>query len=292
MTLRHFKIFQHLCHSLNMTRTAEALYMTQPSVSQVIRELEEHYQCLLFDRVGRKLVLTVDGHALQDQAAELLTGYEKIEAHFKDAPKAKSIRIGASATVGTYLLPVILKQYQRQFPNISVSVYVANTTEVMNLLSKSELDLAIVEGNIHKYSMTVEDLCEDKLILVGSAQHFLKRPTLKELASCRFLMRESGSGSAEQASEQLRKLGIRPEIIGTVNSIEALRHLVLAGVGVAFLPWISVQNDLKGRTLLDITPKGNTEIRSFRLVHQSGRKISAELEAAIKVARQVAKNYR
>lgn len=279
MTLRHFRIFQVLCRTLNMTRTAEELCMTQPSVSQVVSELEKHYHVILFDRLGKKLFLTEAGSELLTRVTDLLHTHENMELFFTNRPQRRLVRLGASATVGSFLLPQLLSHLKRQDATLEIDFVVGNTAQIESALLHSELDIALVEGHVQSATLRSEVVLKDELVLVGLPELVpLKRPfSAKLLADLPFLLRESGSGTAEQAREILAEWGIAPRIAGIVNSIDALHRLVRSGAGLAFLPRVAVAEDLARKRLTEVRVGRRRMERSIHLVYHVSKKMSGDL---------------
>jgi len=283
MTLRHFRIFQALCRTLNMTRTAEALCMTQPSVSQAIAELEAHYQVRFFDRLGKKLFLTETGSELLTRAGDILSLYEQTEQVFQQQQRRRVVRLGASATVGSFLLPRLLHRLRHQEPTLEIDFSVDNTAQIEAALLRAELDLAWVEGRIHSTVLRRKLVLQDELVLVGHPALLpLRHPyQAKDLARTPFLMRETGSGTAEQAQETLAQWGIAPRIAGTVHSIDALHRLARAGAGLAFLPRVAVAMDLEQGDLAEIRIGKQRIERSIHIVHHASKRMEGDLRLVL-----------
>lgn len=279
MTLRHFRIFQALCKTLNMTRTAETLCMTQPSVSQAIAELETHYQTRFFDRLGKKLFLTEAGSELLTRAGDILAQYEQTEQAFQHQKQRRCVRLGASATVGSFLLPRLLHKLRHQEPTLEVDFLVDNTAQIEAALLRAELDLAWVEGRTHSTALRSKLVLQDELVLVGhpSLLPLQRHYQAQDLANSPFLMRESGSGTAEQAQETLTQWGISPRIAGKVHSIDALHRLARAGAGFAFLPRVAVDLDLEHGDLAEIRIGKQRIERSLRIVHHASKRMEGDL---------------
>jgi len=262
-----------------MTRTAEALFMTQPSVSQAIAELEEHYQVRLFDRLGKKLFLTTAGSDLLTRASDMLALYENTEETFLSKPRRRCVRIGASATVGSFLLPRLIRIIRQKEPALEIDFVVANTAQIEESLLRAELDLALVEGQLHSSSLRSQVILHDELVLVAHPARLPSRRhyRAKDLESIPFLMREKGSGTAAQAQATLSQWGISPHIAGTVNSIDALHRLARAGAGLAFLPRVAVVRDLENGDLAEIRISKNRIERSIRLAHHASKRMDGDL---------------
>jgi len=288
MTFRHLQIFLTLCKELNMTRTAEKLFMTQPSVSQAISELEQHYQVRLFDRLGKRLFITADGAQLLTRAKDMLGLLEDTEASFREAKQKRLVRIGASATVGSYLLPGILSCLHKRDSGLLVEFFVANTAQVEDALLRAELDIGLVEGKVVSRSLRSVPILTDRLVLVGIAKLLPSKRTYtaKDLETIPFLLREVGSGTADQVQLTLSNWGIQPRIAGVANSIDALHKLVRAGVGVAFLPLLAVEEDLAKGKLVEFQVKGSRVERSIRMIYHSGKRMNLDLEMVVECMKE------
>lgn len=283
MTFRHLQIFLVLCKELNMTRTAEKLFMTQPSVSQAIAELEEHYQVKLFDRLSKKLFITQEGAKLLTRAKDILGLFAETEASFREAKQKRMIRIGASATVGSYLLPTILSCLQKREPDLQIEFLVANTAQIEAALLRAELDIGLVEGKVISRNLRSVPVRNDKLVLVGTAKYLPPKRSYsaKVLESIPFLLREVGSGTAEQTQLTLSNWGIQPRIAGIANSIDALHKLVRAGVGIAFLPLLAVEEDLAKGRLVEFHLPGARVDRSIRVIYHSAKRMETNMTAVM-----------
>lgn len=280
MTLRHFTIFRALCRNLNMTRTAEELCMTQPSVSQAVAELENFYRTRLFDRLGKKLFLTAEGSDLLARVNDILNLYESTEKLFADKAERRSVRIGASATVGSFLLPTLIKSIREKDSELEVNFTVANTAQIESLLLHSELDAALVEGRTQSSALRKETVLKDELVLVALPEILPRQKplTARSLESLPFLLREQGSGTAEQARGILTEWKIEPRIAGIVTGIDALRRLVLSGAGLAFLPRIAVAEDIENGALSEVRVGRKKLERNFRFVWHRARRLSPDLQ--------------
>jgi len=279
MTIRHFQIFKVLCEELNMTRTAEKLFMTQPSVSQAIAELETHYQTKLLDRLGKKLYLTESGAELLTRVSDILAQIQDTENVFQEKNQRRRIRLGATATVGSFVLPTLLRNIHKWDADLEIEFLVGNTAQVEKALLHAELDIALIEGRTTSRLLLRQFVLKDPLVLVAHPSLLQGNQTYKpkDLEKFSFLLREEGSGTAEQALNALANWGIEPHIAGRISSIEALHRLVLAKEGLAFLPRIAVDADLKKGKLAEIHVAKTQIERSFWIVYHASKKMEGDL---------------
>ncbi|MDT8717595.1 LysR family transcriptional regulator [Clostridium sp. 19966] len=283
MTLRHLKIFLCVCKEKNMTLSAEKLYMTQPSVSQAIVELEKHYETKLFERLGKKLYITEAGKKLMAYASHMINLHEEMEKSMLELHQNSVLRIGASVTVGTCVLPDIIKSFKQQYGG-TVNVIVDNTTIIENMILKDEIDLALVEGNIHNKDIVVKPFMEDELILVCSKAHvFSSRKSIKleELEDEAFILREKGSGTRELFESVLTANNITFNKVWECNNTEAIKNAVERDLGISVISKRFVEKEIGEGILHSINIKSVNFKRNFKIVYHKNKFISNSMDKFI-----------
>ena len=197
MSIRHLRIFITVASLQNMSAAAEQLFITQPSVSQAIKELEQYYGVRLFERLSKKLYLTQSGEALLKYATHLIQSFDEMETMMKNKSDVISLRIGASITVGGSLINRILNEFNEQHPKIKTQVMIRNTRKIERLLLSSKLDVALVEGKVSSKDLISKSVYEDQLILVVGKQHPFygcDKLSIYDLQGQDIIAREEGSG--------------------------------------------------------------------------------------------------
>lgn len=164
MTIRHLKIFLTVAETGKMSMAAEQLYITQPSVSQAIRELEDHYQVLLFERLSKKLYITEDGKKLYVTAKQLVTQFESLEESMRKENRREKIRIGGTVTLGSGLLSKVVRDLRGERPELDIYSYMNNTQIIEQKLLSMELDVGIVEGRVKSRDLVSIPLIDDMLV--------------------------------------------------------------------------------------------------------------------------------
>lgn len=198
MSIRHLRIFITVASLQNMSAAAEQLFITQPSVSQAIKELEQYYGVRLFERLSKKLYLTQSGDALLKYATHLIQSFDEMETMMKNKSDVISLRIGASITVGGSLINRILNEFNEQHPKIKTQVMIRNTRKIERLLLSSKLDVALVEGKVSSKDLISKSVYEDQLILVVGKQHPFygcDKLSIYDLQGQDIIAREEGSGT-------------------------------------------------------------------------------------------------
>jgi DNA-binding transcriptional LysR family regulator len=193
-----------------MTGAAKILYMTQPSVSQVISELEKEYGVHLFERLNHRLYLTAAGEQLRLYANQIMHISEQAKKELADLGEGGLIRIGTSLTIGTYLLPGIINTFCQKMPKAEIFTRVDNTSVIEKLILEDQLDLGLVEGPIHSPFIREEAFSDDELVVICGPGHSLWGRTIidtNDLAGNAFIIRESGSGTRDIFERVMSELG-------------------------------------------------------------------------------------
>lgn len=241
--------FLVLCETMNYTRAAERLCLTQPAVTHHIHYLEDHYGCRLFSYEGKVLRLTEAGVKLREYTRSLAYNSRKVEESMM-APKPLSLRIGASKTIGEFVIAPKVERFLRDYPEASFSLIVDNTQVLLRMLEAGKLDFVLVEGffEASRYETTLYRK-EEFFGICPPGHRFAGRAiSLTELESERILIREPGSGTRAIFEEALRRenrtLKSYPNV-ATISDFSTIKSLVADGLGVSFLYAPAVSGELE-----------------------------------------------
>ena len=241
--------FLVLCETMNYTRAAERLCLTQPAVTHHIHYLEYHYGCRLFSYEGKVLRLTEAGVKLREYTRSLAYNSRKVEESMM-APKPLSLRIGASKTIGEFVVAPKVERFLRDYPEASFSLIVDNTQVLLRMLEAGKLDFVLVEGFFDgsRYETTLYRK-EEFFGICPPGHRFAGRAiSLTELESERILIREPGSGTRAIFEEALRRenrtLKSYPNV-ATISDFSTIKSLVADGLGVSFLYAPAVSGELE-----------------------------------------------
>lgn len=274
MTIRHLRIFIEVVKTGKMSLAAQRLFISQPTVSQAIRELENHYGKILFDRLSKKLYITPFGSELFTYATQLVEQFDNLEKKMNDNLHIENLRIGASVTVGTCLLSKIIKEFNSATPKVNIYAYVNNTSMVERKLLESELDIAIVEGEIHSQDLVTIPVIDDYLVLLCNNNHPLstkEKVTLYDLENQRFAIREDGSGTREFFEEILHKYKINIQLAYEASSTDTIRRAILDDDCLSLLSIHTFEEDIITGKINIIKTDLNTLKRSFKLVYHKDK---------------------
>lgn len=261
----------------NFTKAGEILNLTQPAVSQHIKFLEDHYGITLFKKSERTINLTPEGEILFKYGQELAGIERTLERELKNQQGIKrTYQVGATMTIGGYVLPYILGEYKTQHENIDVFLKVNNTKEIIQRLISRKIDLALVEGPFSKKRFKYRKLKDDKLVLAVSPKHdFYGREAVKleEVLKGRLILRERGSGTREVFENTIMEMGYNLETINTymeVGSINAIKSLVESNLGYTIISQEAIKREVE-LGLIAIKPIAGLEImREFNFVYLEG----------------------
>lgn len=259
----------------SFTKAAQMLNLTQPAVTQHIKQLEEHYKVKLFKKVGRQIYLTEEGELLFKYAKEIEANSLFIERTLNNKSALnKRYNVGTTLTIGEFVLPHILGQYKRQHENIDVIVHVYNTDENLKRLTSGELDLSIVEGLFDKSRFKYKKMRDDELVLVASpASTFASRGevSLEDVAySGKLILREKGSGTRMVFENKLSDLGLSLadlKVYMEVGSIGAIKSLVQANLGYTVVSREAVKKEVREGLLAVVPVKGIRIMREFNFIY-------------------------
>ena len=287
MNINHLAIFHAAAEEGSMSRAAERLFISQPAVSKQIGELEAALGVSLFDRLPRGLRLSAAGEMLAGYARRLFAVEAEAEqalAEMKGLAQGK-LTVGASLTIGGYLLPKMLGAYRKQYPGIALRLEIANTQVIQQKLRDNALDLGLTEGFAEDPLLEAEVFAEDVLTAVVPPGHPFLEGAVSAAQFCTepFLMRELGSGTREVVERALLHQGIVVQPAMSLGSTEAIKQAVASGLGVAIVSRLALETEIKMGLLCPLPSLALT--RPLHLVRLRGKSQSAAAQAFLTVVR-------
>ena len=291
MNLNHLTIFHAVAQTGSMTLGAERLDISQPAVSKQVRELERVLGVHLFDRIGRRVHLSQAGELLADYARRLFALVHEAEEAMTElrAVGRGRLAIGASTTIGTYLLPCVVAEFWRRHPGVELLVEIENTEQVHRRLAGRELDLGLTEGLIEDEELEAEVFHRDELVMIAAPGHRLAGRPRGPLSAVReepFVLREPGSGTRAVEERALARLKLPVRVVMALGSTEAIKRVVAAGVGLALVSRLAVAAERSAGTLAVLPVVGLRIERALHLVRCKGRRDGPALQAFCGVLRE------
>ena len=288
MTLRHMKIFEAVFRHSSITKGAEELHLAQPSVSVAVRELEEYYGICLFERLGRRIVPTELGKEFYGYALHIVSLFDEMEQKIRNWDALGVIRIGASITIGTHILPPLLKQYQALYPELRTEVTIGKSAVIEQHILENKIDIGLIENQSEHPDINVLPFMEDYMQAIVAPDHPLagcRQVTLEQLAQYPFLMREKGSAGREilDACFALEQITVHP--LWESASTQAIVRGVAEGLGVAVLPCLLVRKNIEEHTVKMIQfPQPLT--RKLNLIWHRSKYLTANMNAFIDLCKK------
>ena len=273
-TLRQIEAFVAIARSDNVSRAAEALNLSQSATSAALAELENQFAHQLFDRHGRRLHLNEQGRLLLPRAVELLDRAEEVEALLRGERGLGSLRVGATLTIGNYLLPLIVSGFLQRHPESHIQLQVQNTANVVAQVLHHEIDLGLIEGQVFDREIEIEPWVDDELVVFCAPSHPLARQataTLAEIAAEPMILREHGSGTRETFEQALRHweggLSVQLELEHT----EAIKRAVESGLGIGCISRLALRDAFRRGSLVPVeTPELDLR-RRFQFIWRRGK---------------------
>lgn len=270
------KVFCTVAETKSFSKASEIIHLTQPAVSLLIQAIEEIYETKLFDRTSSTLTLTPAGEVLYRYAKEILNLYAAAEKNIGEMTGLVkgSISLGASSTIGNYLLPGVIADFRKTHPKIKVHLLVGNTKRIVELLDAGNIDMGLVEGDVARQKMVVEKVVADELTLIVSPLHPLakkKNISIVEITKEPFISREEGSGTRQVIEKYLGKYKITPQdmmVSMILGSTEAIKESVESGMGIAIVSRWAIRKEMKYGTLKPLSFKEEKMLRDFSLIFQ------------------------
>ncbi|GKS10135.1 LysR family transcriptional regulator [Paenibacillus chitinolyticus] len=275
LNFHQLHIFYTVAEKGSFSHAAQALHMTQPAVTMQVQSLEDHFGIKLFHRSTKKIELTEAGRTLIPYArkcVELIRETENAMTGFTAMAEGR-LQLGASLTMGEYILPRLLGPFRKEYPNISVAMKVMNTTQILDEIFAHQLTFGLVEAPIQHPDVHTEAILSDELKLIVPAGHPLAEMEtirMEDVFRYPFVLREEGSGTRRVMEEELERAGIAcggMDIVMELGSTGAIKSAVEAGLGVSILSQSSVKHEVRLGILKIKEIEGVSFSRSFYAIY-------------------------
>ncbi len=282
MDLWQLKIFCKVVELKSFSKAGESVHLSQPTVSSHIKDLEDHFGTRLVDRMSRRVLPTKAGELLYDYAQRLIALRDSAEAAMAEfSGKIKGhLTIGGSTIPGGYLLPRIIGLFSRRYPDVRISLKVADTSEILSKILDGHIEAGVVGAKSSDKLLNQIPVLADEMCLVIPGDHpwaRRQRVKIKELFCEPFIIRELGSGTLRSVEKQLHRKGYAItdfNIVAEMGSTEAVRQAIKNKVGLSILSAIAVADDIQAGHLKAISIEGLDLKRSFYLTIHKQRTLS------------------
>lgn len=278
LTLRQLQVFEKVASHLNYSRAAEELYLSQPAVSMQIKQLEENIGLPLFEQMGKKIFLTEAGRELFHYSRSIAQQLAEMEAVFDEMKGLGQGKLTLSVVnTANYFTPQLLARFCQQHPNINVILQVANRDAVLKQLADNTTDLAIMGQPPEDLDIVADSFMENPLVVIAAPNHplaKLKQVKFAQLAQETFLSREKGSGTRSAMERVFAQHHIQPRIGMEVETNEAIKQAVQAGMGLGILSLHSIELELETKRLAVLNVEHFPLVRHWFVAHRSNKRLS------------------
>ena len=296
MNLRDLRYLVALSEHRHFGRAAAASFVSQPTLSTQIKKLEDELGVSLVERTPRKVLLTEVGREISQRAREVLNEVDQIKAIARRTldPESGTVRLGIFPTLGPYLLPHVVPQIRERFPRLELLLVEEKTEVLLRLLRQGKLDAAVLALPIHDDQLHSDFLFEEPFVLAAPLDHQLARhKTLKleDLEDESLLLLDDGHCLRDQALEVCHLSGASEKSGFRATSLETLRQMVAANVGITLLPTLSVQPPVAQPDNVRLVPfRGRAPSRRIAMVWRKSSALAAFLKIFADEFRQLPKS--
>jgi DNA-binding transcriptional LysR family regulator len=290
--LGQLEAFVQVAQHQSFSRAAEALFLTQPSVTARIQSLERELGEPLFERNGRGVRLTEVGSSFLPYAQRVLKALQEGRDALEGLRSLQlgALRLGSAFTVSTYVLPRILKTYHERFPGVEVSVKAGRSEEVLRMVLGDDVQAGLVRAVVHPDIETIQ-LYEDELVLVTNPEHpFAARgeARLEDVGREPLILFNKGSSYHSLVQDLFRRAGVVPWTAMELDSMEATKKMVEEGLGIAMLPRVSVEREIKLGVLAEIKLRdAESPRRRIALIYRRNRRPSRTVVAFLNLLHEI-----
>jgi LysR family transcriptional regulator, low CO2-responsive transcriptional regulator len=290
VTLHQLRTFRAVAEQLSFSAAAHELSISQPSVSYQVKELEAVLGLPLIDRLGKRVRLTEAGEVLYEYARRTLTLLDEATLVMEQMRGIErgTLRVGASTTVGIYVIPLALGAYKKLHPNLALSLEIGARETLQERVKRGVLDLAVLSLPIADPDLESTSFMDDELMMVVPAGHPLagrSNLTLRDFTGESFLMREPGSGTRIAVQMASRAAGVSLQVGMELGSNGAIKHAVEAGLGVAVLSSHAIELERRGGGLVVVDIEGFPLLRPWSIVHLRRRQLPSAVGQFIEFLR-------
>jgi len=290
VTLHQARVFKAVADRLSFSAAAHDLKLSQPSVSYQVKELEATVGTDLFDRLGKHVSLTQAGHLLYGYVRQTLNVIDEAEVALGELQGLKrgTLKVGASTTVGIYVIPAALGAFKKLHPGLAISLEIGARGAIQEKVLRNELDLAVVGPPLKDPDLVVVPFVTDELVVIAPREHPLagrRGLSLHDLKNEPFLMREEGSGTRFEVEKAARRAKVKLQVEMELGSNGAIKHAVESGLGLAILSRYAIGLEETAGKLAILDVEGFPVHRQWNIVHLKRHRLAAPVAGFIEFLR-------
>jgi DNA-binding transcriptional LysR family regulator len=283
LTLRQLEVFEAVAQHLSYSRASESLHLTQPAVSIQIKQLEEAVGMPLFEQLGKKIYLTEAGRELLRYSRNIVKQLEEAETVFEEMKGMQrgKLAISVASTAG-YFMPFVLAQFNKRFPEVSITLNVSNREVLLQELAQNAMDFAIMGRPPDGHGLDFTSFLENPLVVIAPPDHPLAQERhipLSRIQQETFIAREQGSGTRSAAERFFAAHGIKMKTGTEMSKNESIKQAVQAGMGLSILSLNTVMLELEAKRLAVLDVEAFPIQRHWYLVHRTGKRLPGVAQA-------------
>jgi len=269
ISLRQIEIFLHVVETGYLTQVAKDLNLSQSAVSMSIKELENIIGRKLFDRISKKLILNEIGRSFYDTVKPIYRKLEDIENEFKNVEDKGQIRVGASTTIVDYLIPLVVCDYMKTYPNVKINLKEGNTQHIVDLVKSGAVDIGFIEGNIEDGEIIKEIVGQDELVIVTANDAIDKDKVydLKDIQDYKWVLREKGSGTRENFLSCIKNSDAKLNVFLELGHTESIKSLLVSKKPISCVSRLAVHSEIENGTLFEVKVKNFKCRRNFFAIY-------------------------
>lgn len=280
-SLRQLEVFLAVARSESVSQAARELGMSQSAVSGALSDLERQFDIQLFDRIGKRLRLSALGHSLRARSDALHEQALELEQAFARQSDIGELRVGATLTIGNYVAISLMARFMREHPGARITLVVANMVEIARKVANFEIDVGLVEGELHDPDLDVIHWCDDELVVFCAPSHPFAGRVLgdDDLRDAQWIVREPGSGTRQAFDHAMHGMLSDLQIAFELQHIEGIKTAVESGMGVGCVSRLALEEAFQHGTLVPCQVPGRDFRRQFCFVLHKQKHRSASIQA-------------
>lgn len=297
MDLHYLELFNTVAQYESYKKASEILHISQPALSIQIKKLEEQIGLKLFNKIGNRIFLNKNGLMLQEYTNRIFDIIHELENRISITQNfiGGTLNVGGSNTPGSYILPDIIGEFNKQYPNLKFNLHIGNTSEISHLITSGTIDIALNGGNcFYHNNIYVEKLFDDQLVIVASPQNpycSLKVVEVEDLREMNFIVHKTDSQLYSYYVDFIRAINIPEKITMCLGNIDAIKRAVSSNLGVSLMPYVAVKFELQYGLLKLLNLPVQHPSYPYSLIYNKNKSLSATSKKFIELVRSSINNY-
>lgn len=284
MNLNQLRVFYTVAKLQSLTKASSELYLTQPGISKHIKELEEYYGIRLFDRLGKKVVLTQAGEILFATTKDIfnLVNEAKIKIDELKGIRGGKLTMGASVTIGIYILPEILGKFRHKYPDIEIALDISLSQEIVEKVLVNTIDIGFIGAIVNDDRLIIKQFLTDELVVIVSPRHkWADRESIQpnELVNQTFIISRQGSGTRTIVEERLKQIGVILKKTMEFGNTEAIKKAVEADLGISIISKYAILREVNAGILKSICLSDVNLGRNFYFTYRKDKYLTNVVKA-------------